>query len=166
MDGLDQELLRFLITNGFQSSQTLSSHLKIGLRTIQRRIKEMRDNGVFKVIAVPNMVQFGYQGWAKIGIKMDPAYSFQVTQALADHPAVYFVAHSLGIYDLVIAVSFKDLDNLTSFVNNDLTNIRGIISKETMLLVKPIKYYGYSWLDSNRKNTPAAHGNHQINEFR
>jgi Lrp/AsnC family transcriptional regulator, regulator for asnA, asnC and gidA len=161
MDGLDQELLRFLITNGFQSSQALASHMNIGLRTIQRRIKEMRDSGTFKVIAVPNMVKFGYQGWAKIGIKIDPAFSSQVTQVLADHPAVYFVAHSLGIYDIVIAVAFKSLDELTYFVNYELTNIQGIISKETMILVKPLKYYGYSWPDSSLKNsTNISDGQH------
>jgi Lrp/AsnC family transcriptional regulator, regulator for asnA, asnC and gidA len=154
MDALDQELLRFLIKNGFQSSQTLSSHLNIGLRTIQRRIKEMKDNGIFKVIAVPNMVMFGFQGWAKIGIKIDPAFAPQVTSALADHPAVYFVAHSLGIYDIVIAVAFKSLDKLTHFVNYELTNIQGIISKETILLVKPIKYYRYSWPDPVYQKSP------------
>jgi Lrp/AsnC family transcriptional regulator for asnA, asnC and gidA len=137
--------------------------MDIGLRTIQRRIKEMKDNGIFKVIAVPNMVVFGYQGWAKIGIKIDPAFSSQVTYTLADHPAVYFVAHSLGIYDIVIAVAFKSLDNLTYFVNYELTNIQGIISKETILLVKPIKYYRYFWPNSSYKKSLTGAGNHQIN---
>ena len=145
MDELDRELLRLLQRQGFQSSQELAVQLKIGTRTIQRRIKNMRDEGIFKVIAVPNLVSFGQSAWAKIGIKVDPNCSVKVAHQLADHPDVYFVAHSLGTYDIMIAAAFRTLDQLTHFVNNELTRIEGVVSKETMLLVRPKKYYRYLW---------------------
>lgn len=145
MDALDNELIKLLQRYGFQSGLLLASRLKKSHRTIQRHLKRMRDEGVYKVIAVPNFVSFGNRAWAKIGINVDPAMLNHVANTLAEHPSVYFVAYSLGTYNIIIAVAFPELDRLTYFVNHELTQIKGITSKETMLLVRPVKYYRHLW---------------------
>jgi DNA-binding Lrp family transcriptional regulator len=105
----------------------------------------MRDKGLFKVIVVPNFVSLGYRGWATIGINVDPLYSGKVAEALANHPSVHLVTHALGTYNLIIAVAFRTLGMLTNFVSRELNSIEGIVSKETMLITRPIKYYRYRW---------------------
>lgn len=145
MDDLDKKILKFLQGHGFEAVPLLSSQLSTGERTIQRRLKNMRDKGAFKVIAVPNLVSLGYRGWAKIGIKVDSLQAENVANALADHPNVYLVTHALGLHNIVIAVAFKSIEMLTHFVGFELNNMEGILSKDTMLFARPIKYYRYNW---------------------
>jgi DNA-binding Lrp family transcriptional regulator len=157
MDALDRDLIKFLQLNGLQSSPELSSHLGMGERTVQRRMKYLRERGIIKIIAVPNMVAWGYQGWAKIGIHADPLHAEHVAKVLAHHPSVYLVDHTFGAYNIVIAVAFKTVEKLTHFVSYELNNIKGVLTKETMLFARPIKYYRYYWPGYTFKNAQTTH---------
>jgi Lrp/AsnC family transcriptional regulator, regulator for asnA, asnC and gidA len=145
MDTIDFKILNLLQRDGLKPAAALSSQLGIEVRTIQRRLKIMRDNHAFKVAVVPNMVSFGYRGWAKISLKVDPLLAGNAAKILADHPSVYLINNALGKNNLNIAVAFKSIERLTHFVNYNLNNIAGIINKETLLFSRPIKYYRYSW---------------------
>lgn len=145
MDKLDQKILNELERLGFQKSATLANILGVGERTIRRRINSMISNGAIKVIAVPNPILFGFSAWTKIGIKVAPGSLSRVTRVLAEHPSVYFVAYSLGRFDIIIAVRFDTIDRLTYFVNSELPRVKGVLSAETWLFVSPRKYYHFSW---------------------
>jgi Lrp/AsnC family transcriptional regulator for asnA, asnC and gidA len=145
MDKLDHKLLNELQSQGFQRSAFLAPRLGLGERTIRHRIRNMKNKGIIKIIAVPNPVLFGYKAWAKIGIKVEHTYLADVAHKLVEHPSIYFVASSLGIFDLMIAVHFQTMDGLSYFVNSELTLIKGILSTETILLMCPRKYYNFSW---------------------
>ena len=145
MDQLDQKLLAQLQVRGFQKSSTLAKGLSAGERTIHRRISAMKSKGLIKIVAVPNPVLLGCKGWAKIGIRVERTYVFSVARELVKHPSVYFVAYSLGTFDIIIAVQFDTIERLSSFVNSDLNSIKGVLSTETMLLMYPRKYYNFSW---------------------
>lgn len=145
MDKLDQELLSELQKQGFQKSSVLAARLGVGERTVRRRINAMKGKGAIKIVALPNPVLSGYRAWAKIGIKVRPGMLFRVARELVEHPSVYFVAYSLGIFDIMVAVHFNTMDMLTYFINLELTKIKGISSVETMILTNPRKYYNFTW---------------------
>ncbi len=145
MDVLNRKLLNELQSQGFQRSTILASRLNIGERTIRRRIRAMRSTGIIKIIALPNPVLSGYKAWAKIGIKVEPGSLFHVANELVEHPSIYFVAYSLGVFDITIAVQLETMHKLTYFVNAELTRVKGILSTETMILMYPRKYYNFSW---------------------
>lgn len=145
MDELDQKLLSELQSRGYQKTAALSSILGAGERTIRRRISVMRSNGTIKVVAVPNPMLFGHRAWAKIGIKVEPKSLCSVASELVQHPSPYFVAYSLGTFDIMIAAHFDNMDRLTYFVNSELTKLKGISSTETIILTCPRKYYNFSW---------------------
>ena len=54
MDNLDRALLKLLQQNGLESAKALSSHLHVGQRTIQRRMKNMRE-----IVAGNNIYRWG-----------------------------------------------------------------------------------------------------------
>jgi len=145
MDELDQKILSEFERSGFQKSATLAHLLGLGERTVRRRVNNMISNRAIKIIAVPNPVLFGFRAWAKIGIKVAPGSLSRVTRALVNHPSVYFVAYSLGRFDVIIATHFDTIDRLTYFVNSELVRVKGILSTETWMLVSPRKYYRFSW---------------------
>jgi len=145
MDELDQKILKVMEREGFKGSNELATILGTSPRTIQRHMKKMNQEGIFKTVAVPNFPAFGFHGWARIGIKVDPKLLDNVARELVTNHFVYFVAYSLGYYDLIISVAMPSIEMLIYFVNYELTNIEGITAKETMLMVHPVKYYRYRW---------------------
>jgi len=145
MDDLDQRILTELEQNGFRKAESIARALRVGERTIRRRIKDMTASNSIKVIAVPNPVVCGFTAWTKIGIKVAPGYISSVARALVSHPSVYFVAYALGRFDIIIAVHFGTVQRLAHFVNAELVNIKGILNTEPWMLVFPRKYYHFSW---------------------
>jgi DNA-binding Lrp family transcriptional regulator len=153
MDVLDRKILNELQTQGFQKIHIIASHFGIGERTVSRRISAMRREGIIKIIAVPDLVLFGYKAWAKIGIKVKPQSLSYVAGQLANNPSIYFVAYAYGPFDIMIAVHFYNIDSLTCFINSELTKIKGILNTETMVLTSPRKYYNFSWPTPSFKKT-------------
>ena len=105
----------------------------------------MRREGLVKVIALPDFLSLGYAAWAKIGIKVEPKSLPYVARQLVENPLVYFVAYSYGRFDILIAARFGDIGCLAYFVNSELSEMRGILNTETMVLTHPRKYYNFSW---------------------
>jgi len=153
MDKLDQRILSELQSWGFQKSTVLASILGVGERTVHRRLDSMISKMMIKIIAVPNPVSFGYRAWAKIGIKVARESLNRVARVLVEHPSIYFLAYSLGRFDIIIAVNFDTIEKLTYFMNSELTRVKGIRSTETMILSSPRKYYHFFWPEPTFEKT-------------
>jgi Lrp/AsnC family transcriptional regulator for asnA, asnC and gidA len=152
MDGLDRRLLNELARNGYQKTNVLAGVLSVGERTIRRRISMMAENRLIKIIAVPNPILFGYAAWAKIGIRIKAGAVHDVARKLVHHPSIYFVAITMGSFDILIATHFYTIEELKDFVNLELTQIKGVESTETMMLLGPRKYYNFYWPGPGVKN--------------
>jgi DNA-binding Lrp family transcriptional regulator len=164
IDEIDQRLLSFIQNYGFRPIPEIASHFKMGPRTVQRRIKKIREEGLFRIVNVPNWLSLGFKAWAKIGIKTDSKFTASVAQKLAAYSSVYSVVYSLNSYDIIISVAFPNLDMLTDFVNHQLIKIEGITGKETLLLVHPKKYFRYRWSDSFAGGGVESKGDLQVRQ--
>jgi len=145
VDELDHKIVNELESKGFQKSATLAPLFGVGERTIRKRINDMRSKGILKIVALPNPVLLGYRAWAKIGIKVEAGSSYRVAHELIEHSPIYFVAYTIGTFDIIIAVHFYTIEQLAHFVNSELTKVKGILSTETMMLIHPRKYYRFYW---------------------
>lgn len=140
MDELSRKILEELQSKGFQKNIELAKLLGVGERTIRRHINIMKSRGELKIIASPNQILFGNKGWAKIGIKVEPGYLFEVTNTLLEDSKIPLVALSKGEFDIIISVIFKTVEELSDFINLNLSSKKGIKSTETMLYVNPMKF--------------------------
>jgi len=167
MRNIENEIFNTLLEDGFQNSSAIASRLGLSPKMVQRRIKQMNNQERFKVIVVPNFVELGFKAWARIGLVVDPALLKQVVSELIKHKSIYFVAYSIGAYDIVISVDFPNMRLLHDFANIYLNNIEGIISKEILLLEDPVKYYRFRWPVKNTANDNIAQntGRHIIDEL-
>jgi DNA-binding Lrp family transcriptional regulator len=162
MDRLDQEIMMTLEKHGLIGNDKLAHIHGVNERTIRRRISNLLDNNLVKMVVVPNIVLLGYKAWARIGIRVKPDCLDEVVRALVKHPAVFFVAYTLGIFDIVISTHFRTIEELADFIDLELTRIKGIISVETMLLVSPRKYNLFNWPKSSlRVNMEIMNKNNQ-----
>jgi len=175
LDKLDQTIIMDLLLKGFRKTAALAFSLGVNDRMVRRRLPNIIEKEVVRVVAVPNIVSLGFEAWARIGIKVEPGSLNRVTRVLVEHPSVYFVVHVLGKFDIIISVYFDTIDRLTHFVDYELTKIRGILFTETMLLVSPRKYGQFSWpvpfFESKEKVLRTQHdgsddyGNYQVGEL-
>lgn len=145
MDEFDKRLITHLETHGFQKNSTLAHLFGVAERTMHRRVNNIIRDNLIKVIAVPNFMLFGNRGWARIGVNVAPGYLSRVARMLVENPSTHFVAYTLGRFDILISVFFETIDELTYFVDTELTKIRGIQSTETMLLMSTRKYNLFYW---------------------
>jgi Lrp/AsnC family transcriptional regulator, regulator for asnA, asnC and gidA len=145
MKQIDEEITRIMAVQGYQTTKYIALKIGVSERTVSRHLDDMIKQRMIKVVAVPNPVLCGFKAWAKIGIKIEPGCLETVARKLVEHPAVYFVAYSLGRYDIIIAVHFDTINTLTQFVSTELISIKGVNSSETLLLSSPRKYYNFNW---------------------
>jgi len=145
MDGLDQKILYELQIYGIQKSETLSSSVGIGSRTIRRRLNEMKKEGIYRPVVIPNWVLLEKRAMAKIGINASSDYMSDVAKALVNHPLVFSLAKSFGRFDFIIDIQMDTFETLAHFVNSELTSIKGIQKTETLILMSPRKFYNYLW---------------------
>lgn len=153
MDELDRKILSELRIKGYQKSTLIAPTLGVGERTIRRRIKAMISKGIIKIIAVPRPLRSGFSAWALIGIKVDLGSLSHVASMLTKHQSVYFLTYSPSYYDIMFAVRFLTIDKMSTFVNSELTNIEGILNKDTFLLTHPRKYYSSIWPSNYHPNS-------------
>lgn len=157
MDQLDRKLLAELERGGYQASGVLARSVGVPQRTVRRRLNLMQAKGVLKVTAVENPVLMGYKGWAKIGVKVAPGFLWDVSRELVEHHSVYFVAHCIGRFNIMVAVQFKTVEELTYFVSKDIAEVKGVLATETIMLMCPRKYYHFSWPEPDYDNNGVKH---------
>ncbi len=145
MDDLDRKLIHELQEHGLQKSEDLVGSIGLGGRAIRKRLSDMKKQGIFRTVTIPNHVLLGHRAWAKIGIKVSPGKLLEAAEILVDNPEINTVACSFGKYDFIIDIHLETFEELAHFVNVELSMIPGIQYKETMILMTPRKYYDYRW---------------------
>ncbi|MFC1931603.1 Lrp/AsnC ligand binding domain-containing protein [Chloroflexota bacterium] len=145
INDIDQKILTQLEQNGYSSVASIARSLGLGERSVRRRLRSLIAAKIIVVTAVPNPVLCGFSAWSAISVKVSTEHLDNVTRTLVKNPSVYFLAHALGRIDLVIAVFFNTYQELASFINIELVNIKGVEKVDSWLYVIPRKYYHFSW---------------------
>ena len=145
MDKFDQKIILDLMNQGVENNAILAHKYQVTERTIHTRISKLIDNNSIKLLVAPNIVLLGYNAWARIGIKVQLGSLNRMARKLAAHPKIYWVALTLGRFDIMISVYFDTADQLANFINSELIELKGIRDIETILLVSPRKYNHFSW---------------------
>jgi len=151
MDKLDENLILQLENKGTLNYAILANDFGVSERTIRRRIRDLISFNHIRPIVIPNLVKLGFRAWARIGLRVSSGTFREVARTLVSNPSIYLVAASLGRFDIMIAVYFNSIDQLSHFVNAELTAIKGINMVETFLLVHPRKYNQLYWPEPNNE---------------
>ena len=62
-----------------------------------------------------------------------------VAQELASFQNVHHVVINTGNFDLIISADFRGPEELSHFVREDLGNVQGLVSHETMVCLKTVR---------------------------
>jgi DNA-binding Lrp family transcriptional regulator len=139
LDSLDLGLIGELRTNALQTLSELASKLGTSTSTIRRKLKRLLEQRILRVVAVADPAVLGYNTRATIGIKVQPHRVDAVAQELASFGNVQHILINTGNFDLIVSTDFRGPNELSRFVREDLGNIQGLVSHETMVCLKTIK---------------------------
>ncbi len=139
LDQLDLRIIRSLNTDARKPYKTIAEELDVSDATIRKRIKRMQEDGVIKQFMV--LLDYRLMGRvvkAFIGLKINPAKIQSVVEKLECLSDVHVLYRTTGTLDLFLEVIFSDLDELNSFLGNEL-NLEGIIETEVNVVIGPYK---------------------------
>lgn len=158
LDDLDKKILGYLQEDGRMTFVTLASHLGVSEGTIRKRVKRLEDSGVLKTMGVTDPLKMGLDTVAFIWFKVDRIHLEGVISALRALREVCYLVVTTGGYDLVAMVVLPNRTQLVQLLNEKLSQIEGIISTETSIVLQIHKQI-HDWAPfKDFVETEASHG--------
>ena len=139
-DATDTNIVEQLRLNGRANNQQIAEKLGLTATTVSTRIKRMEDANQLRVVAVSDFAAHGFNVLLRVAVTVDGRPASEVATELAELPEV-FAAHLVtGRYDIDMLVALQDFDDLSHFLLDKLSEIRGIRSLTPAIVVDIIKY--------------------------
>ncbi|MDE2802226.1 MAG: AsnC family transcriptional regulator, partial [Chloroflexota bacterium] len=92
LDELDTKLIELLQRDGRASNIELARKTGVSEGTIRRRFRNLVQEEVIRVVAIPDTSKLGRRMSALVGLKVDPAYVQSAAEELAKMEEVHYAA--------------------------------------------------------------------------
>jgi DNA-binding Lrp family transcriptional regulator len=139
-DATDTNIVEQLRLNGRANNQQIAEKLGLTATTVSTRIKRMEDANQLRVVAVSDFTAHGFNVLLRIAVSVDGRPASEVAQELAGIEEVFAVHLVTGRYDIDMLVALHDFDDLSHFLLDKLSGVRGIRSLTPAIVVDIIKY--------------------------
>ena len=139
VDELDQKLITALQKNGREGYVELARKLGVVEGTVRKRVKNLLDKDTIKITAVPNVRKLGYGFIGIMGLQVRMEDLRKVGDNLARNRHVCYLAFVTGRYDLMAIVVTQSPEELSRFIEREISAIPSILRTETYLNLDIIK---------------------------
>lgn len=149
---MNTKILKLIEKNAKLTASDIATICSLDEEFVKAEIKEMENAGIIK----------GYKGvidWAKVDsnsvsaiieLKVTPKAELgfeDVAARISKYPAVESVSLMSGICDLIVVVSAKTFQEVSSFVAKELATIDSVTSTRTQFIMKRYKEFGVELMD-------------------
>ena len=132
-DGVDEQLITLLGQDARQSSEALARQLGLSAATIRRRLKKLLKSGVIRTIALVDPAKSGFPLTAIIAFDVAHDKLQSTTKMLAEKLEIRWVASTTGRFDIIALARFHSTNELSDFLQNQVSNIEGLHDTETFI---------------------------------
>jgi Lrp/AsnC family leucine-responsive transcriptional regulator len=147
LDDVQRKILRLLQSDGRLSSKEVAREIDSPVTTAYARIKRLEELGIikgYKTILDPKKLDrsataFVFASFAYPANKEGLTSHRRIAKEVAKHPEVQEVHIITGDWDLLIKLKGKDVDELSSFVMNDLRTMDGVEKTLTCIVFETAK---------------------------
>ncbi len=139
IDESDVKLIQELQRDGRKSYVELGRILGVAEATVRHRVKNLTKKKLLKIVAVPNVSELGYTCMSVMALQVRMAELKMVADSLAKKPNICHLAFVTGRYDLIAIVLTHSPQELSSFIQNDISTIPAILRTETFVELEVIK---------------------------
>jgi len=149
IDELDQRLIQELQKSGRRGYSDLAKALGVVEGTVRRRVKNLQDRNIMKVVAVPNPRALGYNFLSIMGLQVRLADLRKVAEELVQKPIVCYLAFVTGRYDLMAIIMTQSPEELSHFIEKEISALPSVLRTETFVNLDVIKG-GWQGLDTTQ----------------
>ncbi len=135
VDSLDGKLIRLLQQDARRSSEVMAKKLGVSPATVRRRVRNLIRKGVVRIAAIPDPEKVGLHLAAIIALKVDHD-RLEVMSTLTARGEVSWACTTTGRFDILAMARFHSTEELTRFLQNELTKIDGIRDSETFVCLE------------------------------
>ncbi|MBI4337132.1 MAG: Lrp/AsnC family transcriptional regulator [Chloroflexi bacterium] len=133
MDELDRKIIGILQENGRASNARIAREVGVSEGTVRRRLKRLVQDGIIKVIAMPDPARLGYATEAIVGVQVDPDKIDTVANALSSLKECQWVSVTTGAFDVFAWAILPSPEHLGNFLKNTVGTIPGVRRTETFV---------------------------------
>ncbi len=148
LDRLDCRMIGLLQQDGRMSNTAMAQVLGISEYTVRTRLKRILESGIIRIVAVANPIDLGFEISGNLKIRIDLKKTDQVIDQLKKIDQLIWVALTTGSTDIDVDFAVRSMKELQELIFNKISNIEGVLSTETSLMVDLIKEkndYGTAW---------------------
>ena len=153
LDRQDWELLSLLESNPRVTTTDLAQQLGIARATAASRLQRLLSEDAVRVVTMASPKTLGYTLYMTTLIEIEPSRIESVAEILVNDRRIRAVAVLGGQYDVMTAGMFENVEEMREFFGNRLGQIRGILSHETLMVLRTAKG---SWSISQLERPSAA----------
>jgi Lrp/AsnC family transcriptional regulator for asnA, asnC and gidA len=140
LDEVDRHIIAALKADGRATNQKIARSLQISPATVGARIRRLENMNAMRVVAVTDFAALGYKVLLAVGIEVQGRAAEEVARELAALEEVFAVHMVTGARDIEILVVLHDLEELETFLLQDIAKIRGIRTLAAGIAADVIKY--------------------------
>ena len=137
---LDNNIIKILKKDGRTSNQKIADELGVTTSMVATRIRRMEQAKAMKVVAVSDFSAFDYNVLLPVGVNVKGRRANDVAADLAKLDEVAVVHLVSGKHDIEILVALASMENMSDFLLEKLSRIKGIRNLDPSFAVDIIKY--------------------------
>lgn len=130
LDAIDDQLLRLLGEDARQPSHVLAKKLDLSPSTVRRRIRRLIHSRTLRIVATIDPSKAGNPVAAMIASRVDQTNLDMAVQALSSRPEVRWLSTTTGRFNMVLLTRFRSTDELSQFLQKEMTRIEGLKDME------------------------------------
>jgi Lrp/AsnC family transcriptional regulator for asnA, asnC and gidA len=139
LDTFDNRLMQLLRREGRLSNESLAKQLGVTTPTIQRRFNRLVKGGYILFTALVDPKKVGVSLTTHFAMKLNYQNINHNINQLIKHPNIGVVTRITGRYDVISTGWFRSIDELSAFVEEDLTTYSGLRSCDTSICIHTTK---------------------------
>ncbi len=137
---IDLKIIEILKQDGRTSNHRIAELLDVTTTVIASRIRKMEKAQAMKIVAVSDFSAYNYDVLLPIGVDVKGRRANDVAQDLAGLEEVASVQLVSGKHDIEILVTLPSLENMSDFLLEKLSKVKGVRSIDPSFAVDIIKF--------------------------
>jgi Lrp/AsnC family transcriptional regulator for asnA, asnC and gidA len=139
VDELDRFILQALQVDGRTPLTQIARQASVSETTIRSRYQRLANQGIVRTVGIIDPSALDYKATAMVAVSAEPGMAGEIARTITQMPEVSYLVTTLGPYDLILEVFCQDLSHLTDVVTQQIQQISGVRSTETLLIAESHK---------------------------
>lgn len=143
LDPTDRQIVDLLRVDGRMAYREIARRLGVSESMVRKRVHKLLGEGWMRIMAISDPLQLGVPILATTYAKVSRKALEEVTDRIARHPAVRYVALGIGSHNVVIESLHASAADVHAFLQAELAD-DDVLSSETVQVVR-IKKSIWDW---------------------